>query len=62
MLAEHLQGRQLLVVLDNCEQLVEACAKLVAWLSSACPQLHVLATSRVPLVVDGEATYAGEST
>ena len=56
-LAEQLHARHLLVVLDNCEHLVEACAVLVGELSSACPQLHVLATSRVPLVVDGEATF-----
>jgi len=56
-LAEQLYGRHLLVVLDNCEHLVEACAELVGELSSACPQLHVLATSRVPLVVEGEATF-----
>ena len=56
-LAEQLHARHLLVVLDNCEHLVEACAELVGGLSSACPQLHVLATSRVPLVVEGEATF-----
>src|SRR5215207_8640829 len=56
-LAEQLHARQLLVVLDNCEHLVEACAELVGKLSSACPQLRVLTTSRVPLVVDGEATF-----
>ena len=56
-LAEHLRARHLLVVLDNCEHLVEACAELVGRLSSACPQLQVLATSRVPLVVAGEATF-----
>jgi predicted ATPase/DNA-binding CsgD family transcriptional regulator len=56
-LAEQLRARHLLVVLDNCEHLVAACAKLVAGLSSACPHLHVLATSRVPLVVEGEATF-----
>ena len=56
-LAQQLQARHLLVALDNCEHLVEACAELVGWLSSVCPQLHVLATSRVPLVVDGEATF-----
>jgi predicted ATPase/DNA-binding CsgD family transcriptional regulator/tetratricopeptide (TPR) repeat protein len=56
-LAEQLDGRHLLVVLDNCEHLVEACAELVGELSSACPRLHVLATSRVPLVVEGEATF-----
>ncbi|MFP5326424.1 MAG: ATP-binding protein, partial [Acidimicrobiia bacterium] len=56
-LAEELRGRHLLVVLDNCEHLVRACAELVGRLSSVCPQLHVLATSRVPLVVAGEATF-----
>jgi DNA-binding CsgD family transcriptional regulator len=57
MLAEQLRTRHLLVVLDNCEHLVEACAELVGALSLACPRLHVLATSRVPLVVGGEATF-----
>jgi predicted ATPase/DNA-binding CsgD family transcriptional regulator len=56
-LAEQLYGRHLLVVLDNCEHVVEACAELVGVVSSACPQLHVLATSRVPLAVEGEATF-----
>jgi predicted ATPase/DNA-binding CsgD family transcriptional regulator len=56
-LAEQLRARHLLVVLDNCEHLVEACAELVDELSSACPQLHVLATSRMPLVIEGEATF-----
>ncbi|MFW6090469.1 MAG: helix-turn-helix transcriptional regulator [Actinomycetota bacterium] len=56
-LAEQLHARHLLVVLDNCEHLVEACADLVGELTSACPQLHVLATSRVPLVIEGEATF-----
>ncbi|MGH3117253.1 MAG: ATP-binding protein [Gaiellales bacterium] len=56
-LAGQLRARHLLVVLDNCEHLVEACAELVGRLSSACPQLHVLATSRVPLAVAGEATF-----
>jgi predicted ATPase/DNA-binding CsgD family transcriptional regulator len=56
-LAEQLGARHLLVVLDNCEQLVDACAEVVGSLSSTCPRLHVLATSRVPLVVEGEATF-----
>ena len=56
-LAEQLHARHLLVVLDNCEHLVEACAELVGELASACPQLRVLTTSRVPLDVDGEATF-----
>jgi predicted ATPase/DNA-binding CsgD family transcriptional regulator len=55
--AEQLHARHLLVVLDNCEHVVDACGELVGKLSSACPHLRVLATSRVPLVVDGEATF-----
>jgi predicted ATPase/DNA-binding CsgD family transcriptional regulator len=56
-LAEQLRARHLLAVLDNCEHLVATCAELVAGVSSACPHLHVLATSRVPLAVEGEATF-----
>ena len=56
-LAEQLRTRHVLVVLDNCEHLVDACAELVGALSSACPQVHALATSRVRLVVEGEATF-----
>jgi len=56
-LAEKLHARHVLVVLDNCEHLVEACGELIGQLSSACPQMHLLATSRVPLVVDGEVTF-----
>ena len=56
-IAEELRPRHLLVVLDNCEHLVGACAALVGELSSTCPRLHVLATSRVPLAVEGESTF-----
>jgi predicted ATPase/DNA-binding CsgD family transcriptional regulator len=56
-LVEQLHARHLLLVLDNCEHLVEVCADLVSKLSSACPELHVLATSRVPLVLDGEVSF-----
>jgi predicted ATPase/DNA-binding CsgD family transcriptional regulator len=56
-LTERLRTRHLLVVLDNCEHLVAACAALVAELSRACPRLHVLATSREPLAIGGETTF-----
>jgi len=46
-----------LVVLDNCEQLAEACRELAARLLGSCPQLHILATSREPLRVPGEAVW-----
>lgn len=49
-----LSDRLLLLVLDNCEHLVEEAATLVARLLAACPRLRVLATSREPLGIIGE--------
>ncbi|MFF5294224.1 ATP-binding protein [Paractinoplanes globisporus] len=57
MLAEYLEPRRLLLVLDNCEHLAEACAQLVDTLLRAAPGLQVLATSRQPLVVQGEHVF-----
>jgi predicted ATPase/DNA-binding CsgD family transcriptional regulator len=53
-LAEYLAERRLLLVLDNCEHLVEAAAKLADRLLRAAPALRVLATSREALNIDGE--------
>jgi predicted ATPase/DNA-binding CsgD family transcriptional regulator len=53
-LAAYLEGQQLLVVLDNCEHLTDACAVLVSKLLAAAPGLRVLATSRHVLGVEGE--------
>ena len=53
-LAEALADRSLLLVLDNCEHLVDAVATLVARLVAACAALRVLATSREPLKIIGE--------
>jgi predicted ATPase/DNA-binding CsgD family transcriptional regulator len=50
-------GRSLLVVLDNCEHLIGACAKLADTLLRGCPNLALLATSREPLGIDGEYVY-----
>jgi predicted ATPase len=44
-------------VLDNCEHLVEACARLAEALLRGCPELQVLATSREPLQVTGEVVW-----
>jgi predicted ATPase/DNA-binding SARP family transcriptional activator/tetratricopeptide (TPR) repeat protein len=55
VLAERLYGRQILLVVDNCEHLIDAVAHLVSALLVRCPQLRVLATSREPLAVDGES-------
>jgi predicted ATPase len=51
-------GRDLLLVLDNCEHVVESVAPFVSWLIDACPGTTVLATSREPLGVSGEVVWA----
>ena len=52
-----LQEKHLLLVLDNCEHLVDACARLADALLRSCRGLHILATSREALAVDGEITW-----
>ncbi len=54
-LIRFLKKKNLLLVLDNCEHLIAACAQLVDTLLRASPGLSVVATSREPLVVPGEA-------
>ena len=60
-LAEQLRARlhdaDLLIVLDNCEHLRQACAELCGRLLGSCPRLRVLATSREALGVPGEVDY-----
>lgn len=56
-LADHLRQKQLLLLVDNCEHLVGACAHLVETLLKACPRLHVLCTSREALGVPGEIAW-----
>jgi predicted ATPase/DNA-binding CsgD family transcriptional regulator len=56
-IAEDLRDLEILVVLDNCEHLVEACAELAEALLLACPNLHILATSREALGVAGERIF-----
>jgi predicted ATPase/DNA-binding CsgD family transcriptional regulator len=53
-LASYLESQRLLVVLDNCEHLTDACAVLAGKLLSAAPGLSILATSRHVLGVEGE--------
>jgi predicted ATPase/DNA-binding SARP family transcriptional activator len=57
VLADALEARPRLLVLDNCEHLVAACAELAGRLLAACPRLVVLATSREPLAVAGETAW-----
>ena len=56
-LVEAVAGRSLLVLLDNCEHVIGACAKLADALLRGCPNLALLATSREPLGIDGERVY-----
>lgn len=55
--AEHLADRAVLLVIDNCEQVVAACAALVAALLARTTGLRVLATSREQLAIPGEAVW-----
>jgi non-specific serine/threonine protein kinase len=55
---EALHRRQLLLVLDNCEHLIEAVAMSAAALLAGCPAVQLLATSRAPLRVQGEYELA----
>ena len=59
-LADALHDRRLLLLLDNCEHLVDAAALLAATLLARCPELTVLATSRQPLGVPGESVVPCE--
>jgi predicted ATPase/serine/threonine protein kinase len=56
-LVRALRDKRVLLVLDNCEHLVEACAAVADEISRACPEARVLATSREPLGVDGERVW-----
>ncbi|MDI6097342.1 BTAD domain-containing putative transcriptional regulator [Actinoplanes sp. NEAU-A12] len=55
VIADRLYGREILLVVDNCEHLVDAVAHLLSALLVRCPLLRVLATSREPLAIDGES-------
>ena len=56
-LTNFLKSRKMLVVLDNCEHLIQTCAELANTLLKACPDLRILSTSREPLGISGETTW-----
>src|SRR6266851_3899331 len=56
-LVNALRHRRMLLVLDNCEHLLDACAALVDALLRACPELRILATSREPIGIVGEVAW-----
>jgi predicted ATPase/DNA-binding XRE family transcriptional regulator len=58
MLSDHLREKNMLLILDNCEHLLDACAQLANTLLKDCPSLKILATSREALRILGEWLYA----
>lgn len=57
ILIDYVRRRSLLLILDNCEHLIEECARLADSLQHACPQLRILASSREALGIAGERVY-----
>ena len=57
VLTDYVRGKEMLLILDNCEHLVAACARLAADLLAAAPRLTIMASSREGLSVPGETTY-----
>jgi predicted ATPase/DNA-binding CsgD family transcriptional regulator len=57
LLVAHLGIKDVLLILDNCEHLIDACAELADTLLRTCPGVHLLATSREPLGVAGEVSW-----
>jgi len=58
LLADALRGSRMLLILDNCEHLVNQAAKLAAQLLQTAPELRILVTSREPLMLAGEVVWA----
>lgn len=56
-LSNIVRDKQMLLIMDNCEHLLDSCAMLIGQLLEAAPHLHVLATSRSPLQIEGELVY-----
>src|SRR5215207_2015738 len=57
ILIDHLRTKTLLLMLDNCEHLIEACAQFSEILLQSCPKLKILASSREALGIAGEMPY-----
>jgi len=56
-LIDYLKDKEILIILDNCEQLINACALLTERLLSSCPKLKMISTSREAMNCGGEFTY-----
>jgi len=57
VLIDYLRQKNILLILDNCEHLIEACAQISEALLHACPKLNILASSREALGITGEIAY-----
>ena len=57
LIIDYLRSKQLLLILDNCEHLIDACARLADQLLRHCPDLKILASSREALGINGETVY-----
>jgi predicted ATPase/class 3 adenylate cyclase len=56
-LCAHLKTRKLMLIVDNCEQVIDTCADLANHILRSAPEIRILATSRIALRVPGEQTY-----
>ena len=57
MLCDYLRDKKMLIILDNCEHLVDACARMADKFLHAAPDVRILASSREALGIGGEVTY-----
>lgn len=57
IIIDYLRAKQLLLIFDNCEHLIEECAQIAGQLLHACPQLKIIVSSREALGIDGETVY-----
>ena len=57
MLCDYLREKKMLILLDNCEHLVDACARMADRILHAAPDVRILASSREALGIGGEVTY-----
>src|SRR6185503_13967190 len=57
LVMDYLREKKILLILDNCEHLIEACARLASDLLRQCPQIKILASSREALNIAGEVIY-----
>jgi predicted ATPase/DNA-binding CsgD family transcriptional regulator len=57
LLTDYFQPKHSLLILDNCEHIIDACARLVSHLLQTCPQLGIIVTSREALNIDGELDW-----